>query len=267
MPTTMAHEYDPMFSTPYAAVLEARDRDQRDGLAMQLPRGYESIAQVDEKCFELFQTGRLVIANTAKIRWMMEEIKRDIPRAAFQDLSTYMMRGVVDLLPNEIKRDGEAYKLAVSIRGGDTFGHIVREAVPGIQRGFDTQSRHATSLVASNEVSKMGRFDGLECLSVDFMLATGGSLHDLNTHAVDLGATSVRCLAGFVAPQGVINVFNRAEEDGFKIETIYSLPMEAGLVYITDEHKAYIAGGHQPPEGQLHSMLGDFADRENGPLV
>jgi uracil phosphoribosyltransferase len=241
--------YERLFSTSPVDVARAR---QNEFLDNYLPEGYTSLAEVDNACLSFLATRKLVILDNDSVRKNMGEIKDpSISRGEFQRISM----NLINLLTLEAAKithaHGENRKAAISVRGGTPFEGAAIRFMPGIQYGFSEQARDETTLKATSTADKLGMFTGLHCVAMDFMLATGGSLKDMTQKAIDREANGVTVVAGFSSPQGIVQM---AQID--EVERVISLPLEAGLNYIDEEHHGYIVGGHTP-----FSMLGDFGDR------
>lgn len=244
--------YDQLFSTSYEQVLEAREREN---LANDMPEGYEDLGSLDEKCLDLAREGRLVIVDNPEIRQLMADIKNpDISRAEFQSMSMRLIGHLMTKASSILEEEELPVSLAVSVRGGLPFYASALQHFPGIEHGFSPQSRDETTSLPTSDTGKLSNYSDRHTLVVDFMLATGGSLVDLVNLAVANGASELTTVTAFSTPQGIVRA---SKIEGIK--TIISLPLEAGLNFIDEDHHSFIVGGHVP-----NTMLGDFGDRFHG---
>ena len=244
--------FDQLFSTSYEEVKSARSHEN---LANDMPVGYGSLEVLDQACLDLANSGKLVIVDNPEARKLMSDIKNpDLTRAEFQNIAIsligQLMTRASELLENEILPVG----LAISVRGGMPFYASALQAFPGAMHGFSEQRRDETTLQPTSHSGKLINYSGMHTLAVDFMLATGGSLVDLLKLAKENGADKITSVTAFSSPQGIIKA---SQFEGLK--TLISLPLEAGLNYIDEEHHGFIVGGHTP-----NTMLGDFGDRFHG---
>ena len=243
--------FDQLFSTSYDEVQSAR---KRENLANEMPEGFSDLNDLDNACLKLIEDGKLVIIDSESIRANMALIKNpELTRAEFQKLALELIDELVEGAKKTIASDCEV-KIAISVRGGMPFYPITVKHFAGAEYGFSAQQRDETTLQAESQESKLGSFADKTAIAVDFMLATGGSLVQMIDLLAERGAHEITAVTAFSAPQGIIKTASNQN-----VRKIISLPLEAGLNYIDENHHGYIVGGHIP-----NTMLGDFGDRFHG---
>lgn len=233
-------------------------------LDYHMPDNYSSIEELDERCQQLVEEGRLFIVDTPEVRKAMVAMKfQQMPRSEFRDLGNSVFTELVNQAVNVGKLraiqyadgswDNHNSKAGISVRAGLSFMQSVEQhpMLRDIEIGFLTQTRDEENPDnITNVPEKLGRFDNLTALLTDPMLAKGGSMFDFINRVKGLGATSVITVTAFSAPQGIVRIADNSDA------IIITTPLEAGL----NEH-AYIVGGVG-----LTEMLGDAGDRRFGKL-
>lgn len=243
--------FDQLFSTTYELVQTARSREN---LANELPEGYDNLKDLDQACLDLVNSGKLIIVDSPEIRQLMGDIKSQVlSQAEFQTMAMQLIDSLMSKA-SEILTTENSVGLAISVRGGMPFYASALQHFAGAKHGFSEQRRDEITLLPTSHGEKLINYSNMHTLAVDFMLATGGSLVDLLRLSKEHGASDITTVTAFSSPQGIIKA---SQFDGLK--TLISLPLEAGLNYIDDEHHGFIVGGHTP-----NTMLGDFGDRFHG---
>lgn len=227
-----------------------------------IPPNYANLGELDARCQELVDQGRLIVVDSPEIRKAMLAMKfQQMPRSEFRELGNSVYSSLIDraVAVGNLRAtqyadgtwDKQNCKAGISIRAGLAFMQSVQQhpLLKDIEIGFLTQTRNEEDPDdISNVPEKLGRFDELIAMLTDPMLAKGGSMHEFIKRVKGLGATSVITVTAFSAPQGIVKIADNT--DAIMVTT----PLEAGL----NEH-AYIIGGLE-----LTEKLGDSGDRSFG---
>ena len=233
-------------------------------LDYHIPNGYKSLEDLDIRCQELVEEGRLFIVDSPEIRKAMLTMKfQEMPRSEFRDLGNFVFSKLVDkaVVVGGLRAiqyadgswDNHNCKAGISVRAGLSFMQSIEQhpMLKDIEIGFLTQTRDEENPDnISNNPEKLGRFDNLIALLTDPMFAKGGSMLDFVNRVKELGATSVITVTAFSAPQGIVRVADNTDA------ILVTTPLEGGL-----NKPAYIVGGLKQT-----AMLGDAGDRRFGKL-
>ncbi len=229
-----------------------------------MPANYTDLSELDARCRELVDQGRLFIVDSPEIRKAMLAMKfQQMPRSEFRELGNSVYASLIDraVTVGNLRAtqyadgtwDKQNCKAGISVRAGLAFMQSVQQhpLLKDIEIGFLTQTRNEEDPDdISNDPEKLGRFDELIAMLTDPMLAKGGSMLDFINRVKALGAKSVISVTAFSAPQGIVRIADNT--DAIMVTT----PLEAGL-----NESAYIIGGLE-----LTEKLGDSGDRSFGEL-
>jgi len=230
----------------------------------QMPDGYSSLEQLDVRCLELVDEGRLFIVDNPLVRKAMASMKlQQMSRSEFRELANIIFADLIEqaVIVGDLEAiqhadgswDKHNCKVGISIRAGLSFMQSIEQhpMLRDVEIGFLTQTRDEEDPDNINSApEKLGRYDDVIALLADPMLAKGGSMLDFINRVKNLGAKSIITVTAFSAPQGIVRIADNSDS------IVISTPLEAGL-----NERAYIVGGVKDT-----AMLGDAGDRRFGKL-
>lgn len=222
---------------------------QNRNLAHAMPRGFETLEELEAMSQRELHLGRLVLVKSGDIRNAISDIKQDIPRRDFKRYARRVFRPLMHQAAIlQQTADPENVHVIISHRAGQAFEEHINHFVPDATRGMVSQFRDEETQEVTSNFSKIGACTGKSVIIVDPMLATGNSVTAIIEEASHRGADTITTVHGFVAPQGAAAVLRQVS-----VNYLVCPEFEAGL----NEH-AFIVG----TDGR---MLGDFGDRYCGP--